>query len=149
MVMKAQVSFDIILAVAVAFIALSATMVISQDIAQTQTKNSIKDQLRARGTGLATAISLSAIFNDADNATIEYTPKKIIVPGETKPEECTISISGTDLKLDYELFDTETGTSETITQNIPFVKPQGMALNPSLGAGDELKCGQKLTITKT
>lgn len=147
--MRGQISLDIILAIAIALIALSSTIILSEDISETQSKASIRNQLKTAGTGLATVISTSAIMNNTDNVTIEYTVPKILVAGETKTQECLISIVDTDLQLTYELYDTNTGESEIIWTKVPFVSPVGMTLVPTLAAGDKLKCGQTITITKT
>jgi len=147
--MKGQISLDFLLAVAIALFVLAGLVLLGADVAEMQAKEGIRQQLRVVGTGLATIVSYSAVLNDAgtEEAIVTYDIPKILVLGEEGKQPCTIAINGNNLELGYELFDLETGSSETISASVPFADPHGM--NIDLGQGSTGACGGTVTITKS
>ncbi len=143
--MRGQISLDIILTIAIGFIAVSSVVMISNEITAMQTQSSLRQQLNDIGNGLAQVISRSAILDDADSAIILFDIPKILVLGETKPQPCDIQIDKINDKiiLSYEVINLETGDIETVSVEKGFVEPTGMNPLP-----DDIKCGETLTITR-
>ncbi len=143
--MRGQISIDIILAITIGFIAVSSVVMISNEINAMQTQSSIRQQLNDIGSGLAQAISSSAILDDADSTSVSFAVPKILVLGETKTQLCDIQIDKANDKiiLSYEVINLETGDIETVSVEKGFVEPTLMNALP-----DDIKCGETLTITK-
>ena len=142
--MRGQISLDLILAITIGFFAIGAVIALSAQIDEMQTEASIRQQLNDIGNGLAAVISNSAVLNDATTASIDFDVPSLLVPGEEKPQPCTIEINKTDgtIILSYDVFDLETGTSTPVEVTKYYVNPPGMTV---LG---NVKCGGMLSITK-
>lgn len=133
--MRAQISLDIMLAIAIGFIAISGIVALGNEITEMQKQAGVRQQLDSIGTGLAQFISGSNALSDADSATVSFEIPEILVLGETLPQQCDIKIDkgNEELNLSY----------ETVTVTKAFVEPAGMDPLP-----DTIKCGQTITITK-
>ncbi len=136
--MKAQISLDLMLTIAVALVAVGSAAALGQNILEMQSDASVKAQLESIGTGLAEIISVSAVLGDADDAKAEYEIPALHVPGEKNPQTCSISLAGTNLTLSYELADLETGASRTITVSKKVIDP---GMNITMG-----NCGETMVI---
>lgn len=143
--MRGQISLDIILTIAIGFIAVSSIVMISNEITAMQTQSSVRQQLNDIGNGLTQVISSSAILDDADSASVSFAIPKILALGETKPQPCDIQIDKANDKitLSYEVIDLNTGDIETVSVEKGFVEP--ILMNP---LPDGIKCGETLTITR-
>ena len=143
--MRGQISLDIILAIAIGFIAVSSVVMIGNEITAMQTQSSVRQQLNDIGNWLSQVISSSAILGDADSASVSFAIPKILVPGEMKPQPCDIQIDKANDKiiLSYEVIDLNTGDIETVSVEKGFVEP--ILMNP---LPDGIKCGETLTITR-
>jgi len=139
-------SLDFILAVVAALIVLGSIAIVSDATIEMQKRSTIKQQLQSIGTGLAATITASGVLNDADNAIITYTVPKISVPGEKNQQGCDIIISGNELQLSYELFNSKTGISEIIEATVPVISPSKMTIAPKLSDTEPGKCGNIITI---
>jgi len=147
--MRGQISLDIILAIAIGFIAVSSMGIVGNEITQMQKEASVGQQLDSIGISLSQFISNSAILDDADSATLTFDIPEIIVIGETGTQQCEIEIDASgDLEISYELVEVATGTITLVSRTFSFVDPTpAMTISPDLSSGNEAKCGGTLTIT--
>ncbi len=149
--MRGQISFDIIFAIIIAFIAVSSIVIVNGEITKMQTQASVRQQLDGIGTGLASVISASEILNDASSAAILIPVPKLMVVGERRTQACDITIAGGQITLEYDIIDIETGLavdpltgrSTVVTVQKDFKVPAGMTVPASV------KCGETLAITKS
>jgi hypothetical protein len=137
--MKGQISLDLILTIAVALVAVGSVSVLGQSIFSMQADDSVKQQLDDIGTGLAEIISVSAVLEDADSARVEYDIPGLLVPGEGRTQPCEIQIGGGNIRLSYERFDREAGTSTIIFVDKKYIEPAGMSVPATASCGSRIE----------
>lgn len=135
--MRAQISMDFILTVAISFVAIGAIAAVGASLIDSQTDSTARQQLEAIGTELASSITASALLTDADSASLNLIIPKVLVPGEDDPLECDIVVDVSNRTITLSL--QETGT--TVVKS--YVPP------PNITVPATAKCGETITLNSS
>lgn len=142
--MRAQISLDFLLAIAIAAVALGAVVLIGNEMTELQKVSSVRQQLDTIGVELGRIISTSAVLDDADPASIDFQIPELLVMGERGSQPCSIIIDrGTqEITLSYTIVNVEDpALNKLVEVTKTFVDPQNMVITPL-----NPTCGENLTI---
>jgi hypothetical protein len=134
---KGQISFDLILAITVALIFIGGIQTLNQQMGGMQRHSAVKNQEKLIALQVHNVISTAKTLSDADDLTVSFKTKKLLVPGGQFLEECLIDL-GTN-KISYTL------DGVPVVVNIP---DYGDTTGLTLPAG-QIHCGELLTITES
>ena len=143
--MRAQISLDFLLAIAIAAVALGAVSLIGNEMIELQTVSSVRQQLDTIGVEMSRIISTSAVLDDADPASINFQIPELLVLGEIEPQPCSITIdrANEEISLAYTIINLEDpAQNKLVSVTKTFVDPENMTISPL----DPI-CGEDLTIT--
>jgi hypothetical protein len=143
--MRAQISLDFLLAIAIAAVALGAIVLAGNEITELQKVSSVRQQLDSIGIELSRIISTSAILDDADPASIDFEIPELLAIGEQSPGPCDIAIDrdNEQITLSYTIINAEDPTKNKLIQvTKTFVEPENMTISPL-----NTRCGETITIT--
>ncbi|MDP6671126.1 MAG: hypothetical protein QGI60_04905 [archaeon] len=134
---KGQVSFDLILAIIVALIFIGSIQVVNQEMDVLQKYSAVKNQEKLMALQIYGVVSTAKTLSDADNLTINFKTKKLLVPGAQVLEECLIDfVTNT---ISYTLDETD------VSVDIPDYGDTSGLILPT----PQITCGEVITITNS
>ena len=134
---KGQISFDLILAITVALIFIGGIQALNQQMDGMQRHSAVKNQEKLIALQVHRLVSTAKTLSDADDLTVSFKTKKMLVPGEQSLGDCVIDFSTNEISYSLD--------GVPVVVNIPdYGDTTGLTLPAA-----PINCGELITITES